>query len=290
MRIARLAGILIFLSFEALADPCDGKGTLVVLVNGVSNTASSAKETFRKFEEITRPHLPGIVGLRYDLAFVEGRGVLLDVMQTAIQRGFDDFSRFWLWVEGIEVGPEWFEKAMHEAVFNPRWLSDASLPGLGAHLEKYSDALLKGFEVILVSHSSGNFYANAALRLLPEYASVALQPSLLDRRKRNALYPRPEEMVANVQIASPVKETVNDSPWVSFKDDLVLRFIRSTVGALPGNIDSMGISTLDQRGHSLIPSYLGVDESRQRIIDHIRAAHQRLRYPIPYFESAATVE
>ena len=176
------------------------------------------------------------------------------------------------------------------SLLDPSWLDGATLPGINGHLEKYSRAILDGYEVILVSHSSGNFYANAALRLLPEYVSQSLQPTLMDRHADNPYYPQPEEMISNVQIGTPVAATVNGSPWVSFKDDSILQFLRTTVGALPGNVEASGASALDHRGHSLVPSYLRVDESRNRIIEFMRTAHQRMRYPIPYFAHAATVE
>ncbi len=274
---------------HALATPCVGKGTLIFFVNGIYNTERAAKKSLEELEKVTRP-VSLIPNLKYDLAWVKGRGKLMQLAQAASQRGIDDFQRFWLWSSGIEKAPDWFDEIVGKTLLDPEWLDATALPLLRDHLEKYSKAILDGYEVILVSHSSGNFYANAALRLLPEYVSKSLQATLLDRRAENPYYPQPEEMISNVQIGTPVVATVNGSPWVSFKDDSILQLVRRTVGALPGNIDASGPSALDLRGHSLAASYLRVDESRNRIIELMRAAHQRMKYPIPYFGRAATVE
>src|SRR5690606_23616100 len=107
---------------------------------------------------------------------------------------------------------------VEKTLLNPIHLDKTSHPGLSEHLELYSKALLEGFEVILVSHSLGNFYANAALRLLPDYTPKALLPSLAERTQDNPFYPHARDLVANVQIATPVAQAVNDSPWVNFKD------------------------------------------------------------------------
>lgn len=143
--------------------------------------------------------------------------------------------------------------------------------------------------MIIVSHSVGNFYANVALRTLPDYVPNALESSLADRPKENALYPKPTELIGNVQIASPVSQTVNNSPWVSFKDDQVLNWIRRLANVLPGNVAASGASSSDLRAHSLV-SYLRVSESKNRIVQEIKATDRRLKYPIPYFRPAATVE
>ncbi len=285
-----LFALSVIFASRALANPCGGRGTFVFFVNGIYNTETKARDSLVALKNLTHVRLAHIPNLQYDLAWVEGRGKLVQLAQVASQRGLDDFQRFWLWNSGAEKAPDWFDEIVKKTLLDPMWLDGSTLPGIKGHLEKYSQAILDGYEVILVSHSSGNFYANAALRLLPEYISESLQSSLMGRRAENPYYPKPEEMTSNVQIGTPVAATVNGSPWVSFKDDSVLQPIRGTVGALPGNITASGTNPLDHRGHSLVPSYLRVSESQNRIIEHMRAAHQRMKYPIPYFARAATVE
>lgn len=285
------AGLLAWIGFwipiSSLANPCAGKGTKVFLVNGVFNSEASASRRLRSLEEATRHAFSEARELKYELAFVEGFLEPAQYVLAVAQRGLDYFQRYWLWLEGIEKAPSWFDELVRKHVLDPFIFNQALLPDLDDHLELYSEALLQGYEVIIISHSVGNFYANAALRKLPDYVPRALQYSILERRKDNSLYPRTEEMVANVQIGTPVSATVNDSPWVNFKDDWVLNSIRSWVAVLPGNIESRGVNATDPRGHGLSEAYLANSESRGRIIGYIQAAHQRLKYPIPFFQSAA---
>jgi len=288
--------LLILLAFpcsSSIANPCAGKGTAIFFINGLFNNKITAKGNLRALEKATKRELSEIKNLRYDLAWVEGDEGITRPIQLAMaahQRGLDDFQRYWLWISGLEKPPSWFDEMIQTATFNPDVLNSTVLPRFKKHLELYSDAIIKGYQIILVSHSVGSFYANSSLRLLPDYISYALQSSIVDRRKENPFYPKSEEMIANVKIASTVKQTVQQSPWVSFKDDQVLNWIRKVVDVLPGNISASGVSSADLRAHSLIPSYLRVDESRNQIIQQIKAAYQKLRYPIPLFKSAATIQ
>ncbi|MDR3608499.1 MAG: hypothetical protein P4M08_14110 [Oligoflexia bacterium] len=270
-------------------NPCAGKGTVIVFVNGVFNNWDQANASLEKFQESTQPSLADIPNLKYQLAWVEGRLAPLQLAQTMAQRGVDDFQRYWLWLYGLEKGPSWFDEEVRSLVTDPKNLNATVLPRLNDHLELYSDIILQGYQVIVISHSAGNLYANAALRSLPGFASAALQPTINERHQTNPDYPATEQMIANIQIATPVRDTVNGAPWVSFKDDQIANLTRGVMNNLPGNIKSPGVNASDLWGHSLA-SYLRVDESRNRIIQHMREAYTRLKYPIPFLQDAATVE
>ncbi len=277
-------------SFLAYAvNPCAGKGTIVFFVNGLFDDRNMARSNLDKFQAATQSSLSDIQNLAYQLAWVEDSSKFLQLAQAVSQRGMDDFQRYWLWLYGLEKAPSWFDEQVRDLVTDPKILNGTVLPWLNNHLELYSDAVLQGYDVIVVSNSAGNFYANAALRALPDYVPAALQPSINERHQANPDYPKTEDVIANIQIAAPVRETVNNSLWVNFKDDQVLNWIRPVANVLPGNINSSGASASDLRAHDL-ESYLRVDESRNQIIKYMHDAYSRLKYPIPYFEKAATVE
>ena len=270
--------------------PCAGKGTKLFFVNGLFNDMKQARKNLTKLEEVTSQQLHAIQDLQYDLAWIEGESYYVQLARAVFQRGVDDFQKYWLWISGLEKAPDWFDKLVKEFVFDPKILDAFVMPRIQEHLEQYSNAILAGYDVIIVSHSIGSFYANAALRALPDYHPKALQGSISERCKRNPSYPTAAQMIGNVQIAAPVAETVNGAPWISFKDDQVLSSIRAVTPVLPGNISSQGVSPQDVRGHSLIPSYLRVGESRNAIIQYIKSLYERQKYPIPYLEPAALLQ
>jgi len=282
--------LFLYASTTAVAHPCSGKGTAVFFVNGLFNSRKMAQQNLDDFREATTSALSGAKGLKYDLAWVEGKSKPLQLAEAMMQRGVDDFQRYWLWLYGLEKAPGWFYDLVQKTAFDPKFLNDSVLPGFDEHLELYSKAILEGYNVLAVSHSVGSFYANAALRGLPGYIPDALQPSIEDRKKKNPFYPDFKELFSNVQIGTPVAETVNDSPWVSFKDDQVLNWLRRATKVLPGNIEASGVGPQDLRGHGLMPSYFRVGESRRAIVKHMQSAIERMRYPIPFFQNAGTVE
>ncbi len=275
----------------ARINPCTGKGLKIFFVNGLFNNFDQANKNLQEFQTATEQSLTSIPGLKYDLAWVEGeQWAPLQLAEALAQRGVDDFQHYWLWLSGLEKAPSWLEKKLQQLLTDPKILSATALPQLNEHLALYSKAILDGYRIVVVSHSSGSFYANAALRILPTYMSDASQSSIENRHKENPLYPSMKEMVGAVFIAPPVQDTWSSSPWISFKDDQVLNWSRKIVNLLPGNIDSSGVSAQDLRAHSLAPSYLRVSESREKIAQHIQNEARRLRYPIPYLQFAAQVE
>jgi hypothetical protein len=107
-----------------------------------------ASHNLDEFRKVTKPALPEIKNLKYDLAWVEGQWAPLQLAEAVLQRGVDDFQRFWLWLYGIEKAPEWFDEIIQKTAFNPKFLDATALPLLQKHLELYSKAIFDGYQVI----------------------------------------------------------------------------------------------------------------------------------------------
>ncbi len=75
------------------ANPCAGRGTMVIFVNGVFNKEQDADSGLIKLDKLTRPPLSDIPNLRYDLAWVEGHSKLLQLAQATVQRGVSRSGR-----------------------------------------------------------------------------------------------------------------------------------------------------------------------------------------------------
>ena len=219
-----------------------------------------------------------------DIAYKHSESLVEQLLHVAEQRGLDDFDNFWLWYTSSIEPPDWFKAALNKITTELLQKRTADFIDLDDHLKKYEDYIEKGYNVILVSHSQGNFYANQILRRLP---------NLIDRRAINSLFPKYVDLFGNIQVATPVSATLNNSPWITFKDDLVINGVRSLLGTLPGNIQSPGIGAPpegDLMGHNFIRAYLRNSESRSKILNEVDTAYRRLRYPIPFFQPTVVVE
>jgi hypothetical protein len=163
-------------------------------------------------------------------------------------------------------------------------------------MESYSQWIRSGYNVIIVSHSQGNFYANQVMRKLGDYGERDFgrsnHYSAFYSTERNPFFPKILDLVANVQVATPVSETIANSPWTTFKDDLIINLVRSSLGALPANIGSPGAGLPphgDLLGHSFEKAYLRNPESRAKIIAEIEAAQSRLRFSIAFAQEAVLI-
>ena len=131
------------------------------------------------------------------------------------------------------------------------------------------------------------------MRKLPQYTDRSLTGSIFDKGATNPLYPEFSEIFANIQVATPVSETVLNSPWLTFKDDLIMAAARKAVGALPPNLETTGAGSPpdgDYLGHSFTKAYARKDESRGKLLELIKSSKEKLRYPIAYFDSALLIE
>ena len=280
---------------QAFSSPCLGQGTVVFFGNGMFNTKEDAKKSLEHlfehlrtsdFNDSTKPIVT-------DLAYKRSEPVLEQLANVAKQKGVTEFENFWAWLASLQRAPTWFIDDIKIKSAELSQSGSMNFTGLKAHFEAYSKYIRKGYNVILVSHSQGNLYANQVMRKLADYTDASLTGSIQEKKKRNPLFPDFSDLFANIQVATPVSETIQNSPWLTFKDDLIMAMVRETVGALPANLQNSGVGTPpegDLFGHNFIKSYLRVDESRQKIISSVKSAYAKLRYPIAYFQPAIVVE
>ena len=280
---------------SAYATPCEGKGSVVFFGNGMFNTEEEARRNQRLLEAALKANgfSDSTKPIVTDLAYKRSEPVLEQLANVAKQKGVTEFENFWAWLASLQRAPTWFIDDIKIKSAELSQSGSMNFTGLKAHFEAYSKYIRKGYNVILVSHSQGNLYANQVMRKLADYTDASLTGSIQEKKKRNPLFPDFSDLFANIQVATPVSETIQNSPWLTFKDDLIMAMVRETVGALPANLQNSGVGTPpegDLFGHNFIKSYLRVDESRQKIISSVKAAYAKLRYPIAYFQPAIVVE
>ncbi len=277
----------------SFAASCAGSGTVVLFGNGMFNSRDEATSSKIALEEALLPWWPTLNSkLRFDVSYKRSEPLLEQLVNVAVQKGVSDFENFWTWLSSLSVAPRWFKDAIEERVVT-LFGRGTTFPNLKEHFESYARYIRTGYNVILVSHSQGNFYANQAMRNLSAYPDGSLTGSIEKKQRTNSLFPKFSNLFANVQVATPVSATVDTSPWTTFKDDFVMATLRKKVSVLPGNVESLGIGSPpegDFLGHSFTKAYLRNAESKQKILRDIQSAYIKLKFPIAYYQPAVMLE
>ena len=136
---------------------------------------------------------------------------------------------------------------------------------LAQHMRSYRAALDLHAKLVIVSHSQGNFYANAA------YAALASE--------------KPEYGAATgvVGVASPastVAGVVDGGPYTTFSEDWVINAVRYFYpNTLPANATT-GTTPVDGLGHGFQTAYLAVADARATILRNVVQVESGL-VPVP---------
>lgn len=286
-----LLALITILPQTGNASSCQGRGTVVFFGNGMFNSKRDADSSRKALENFLKraPVFNHEKDLKVDLAYKRNEGVLEQLAVVAIQKGITYFEDYWLWLSSLEEAPDWFKETMKSASIDVLEESAKHFSDLEEHFEGYARYVRNGYNVILVSHSQGNFYANQTMRNLSRYTDASLTGSIEEKKQINPFFPKFFDLFVNIQVATPVSATINDSPWLTFKDDLVMAAVRQSTGALPANLSTSGIGLPpngDFLGHNFVYAYLRNEESRNKILSNIQNAYSKLHYPIAYFKNA----
>lgn len=118
--------------------------------------------------------------------------------------------------------------------------------------------------VVVVAHSQGNMYANAAYRLVYAQGDITTQSMVV------------------TGVASPADFVAGNGTYVTSENDTVIRTVRQYVAAatLPANF-TIPFSMDDPTGHFFIKTYLksGPGGAKQVIFDNIIAALDKVERP-----------
>ena len=293
--IALSFSLLLFtLHTDHASAACEPRGTTFYFGNGMFNTEEEAEQSLDHLAiEIKKTISDDSRDLEYRLAYKQSESFFIQILNVLEEKAIDNLEHMWLWHAGLEDSPDWYSKWVE--IITSRNMEDRkeAFPDLLPHLDGYSDSILRGHNVILVSHSQGNLYANQVMKNLDEHGEPNLTGSISTKNKRFPLYPLFKDIFANVQIATPAAQTIGGSPYSTFRDDIVMQFVRTVSNALPGNLLKSGRnlgSDGDRLGHNFMRAYLRSNESRMKILNDIKSAYSRLRYPIRYNQTALRVE
>ena len=263
------------------SNPLCGEGTAIYYGNGVNTTAVQA-------DAIVRGDLPALADearlkepLRFGLAYNQTSGLFLDVLQTLEQKAIEDsrFSWFvinnalWYLLRGLNVPERLLARIPGGAELVPvlQEIINAAIADSAAerasfydedvadHVARYRADIGSGYRVVLIAHSQGTLYANAARsRLTLEDGEAALYFGAA--------------LVGNVAAVAP-------DGYVRSRNDLVVGLLERLGRTVPNWNVIVPVQVEDFLGHGFREIYINPElPARSRVVTLMNRISNRLPY------------
>ncbi len=229
-------------------------GTVVVFGNGILSKQRDANASRDKLSEILKATLTPdeFNKLKFELAYNKSYGFTSDFYESLKQKILTDnvAVSFWRWLGGREVVPVAVREELTKMATRFDFSTRVAPTDLNNHLALYHSSINAGKKVVVVAHSQGNFFANAA------YERLHIGQDAITSRSFGI-----------VSVANPAGFVGGGGPYTTLFEDLVIEAIAAstislaTVGVLPPlgpnatNIGS-GAVTSDWVGHNFILEYM----------------------------------
>jgi hypothetical protein len=261
---------LVFGDGVALPQPSsctEDRHTTIVFGNGMFNEEDDA---YRSLDALKSLLLAGIAlegtaeSWSFELAYNENERWFEQLFEVADQRIGADWARFWRALSGIAIMPDWMQEALEDLATEADLSAFVNDEDLTRHVVRYAELVhIQRSKVVLVAHSQGNLYANAAeLRLREIDASFDMSA------------------IGFVGVATPADRTPTaNAPYTTFEEDKIITAVRLLFPAtLAGNV-STDDEDVDMLMHGLTTAYLVVPVSRDKIIADVFEVQSRLSQP-----------
>lgn len=203
--------------------------------------------------------------ITYGVAYNSSAGPITDLVQSLYQLTGSEGSLFLLWLSNLEASPPEFKSKL-EILANT--INSIATSDVLLHIELYKISLANGEKVLVVAHSQGNLYANAAKQSL-----VTTTPAL------------PMLSFGIFGVATPTDNIGGSKGPYLTNDKDIIRFVP---GALPPNLellnfsDKTAVSSISPWTAHLMETYLSQKyNARETLIFLAQAAMQQLADPIP---------
>jgi len=236
----------------------------VVFGNGMRNTPESARNATKKL----KPYVISKLGVEKDAVLFYTAVNIDDVAEqyfkVLLQRFSASITEFSKMINGIIPFPDSYVEVMDEIITDnyARSLNDHNLQ---EHLIAYRNFLDLGRRIILVAHSQGNLYANAA------YDSLFSVPNAPYKDKKNVFRIVSVGTPANRIAGNQAEECGSSGCYTTFVDDCIMNKVNAVLfDTLDPNFQVPGnIYPIDSCYHGFVGAYLNLEQSRNRILDHI---------------------
>ena len=190
----------------AVVEQCDADDKSLVFLNGVNTTRSEAKLNNMILAKAVRDLADPEVyeKITFDLAYNTTVNLVYDVYEGLKQLNYSDNRSYWL--ARADNTPSEFERNYFlDRVSSLDKHQLLAYQDLSEHMALYRGRLAEGKTVTIVSHSQGNFFANAAVNNMDFF------------EKRS---------VAIIAVATPDSYLAENSTWVTLNQDAIIKKVR----------------------------------------------------------------
>ncbi|MEN8687787.1 MAG: hypothetical protein AB1Z51_10095 [Desulfuromonadales bacterium] len=195
----------------------------------------------------------------FELSYNHNEGAF-SLLEAFRQRMGDQTASYWRWLGNLEIAPDWFQSATRSVASGFDLLEAVVDEDLRRHIQRYEGLLMAGNRVLVVAHSQGSLYANAAHTRLAEKGL-------------------PMDAFGIISVANPASRVAGDGPYFTLLNDLVIYGVSLVYpNTLPGNIENT-IDDTDWTHHSFIDAYLNGDQSGPLIVDTVLNESEALSWP-----------
>ena len=242
-------------------------GNAVFFGNGMFNEQSSADSSLRRLKRmmITAGELPD-EEWTFELSYNHNEGIY-SLFEVYRQSMGDQAASFWRWLGSQDLAPEWFQNATHEIAATYDVAEAIIDADLNRHVQRYQSLLMEGNRVLVVAHSQGNLYANAAYTNLSQ-----------DNRIQISAF-------GVVSVATPASRVAGGGPYFTLVNDIVIAAVESLFpGTLDPNVANIP-DFADWTNHSFIKSYLNGNQTGPMIVNSALSQANSLSWPTPQIGS-----
>lgn len=266
-RLSYIFLILVLCSFElgAQTPSCPGLGTsienVIYYVNGVDNKVPE----MRASSNLLRSTVGNTSKNQYKIAENRSDGIGKDFYQAYENRVADvDPREFWRDVRRLNPSAtsRQIKELYADAVYKASIVEYARSADLREMIGDFLLDLNSGKKVILVAHSQGNFFANAAYRYI----------------RQN--WPSYKDSIGIVAIATPAPIVEGGGLLTqNSKDRVIFGAVNLKYSVLPANVTFTGNDTFPVN-HGFRTTYMLPGNARSRIVSHVRSTISRLSAPV----------
>lgn len=245
-------------------------GTLVVFGNGIMNSSDDAKASLERLDRELKATLTPAEynNLSFDLAYNQSYGAMSDLYESLKQKMLTDnvAISFWRWLEGSEAVPATVRDEMKRINASFDFSTRVGTADLNNHITLYRSKILEGKKVVVVSHSQGNFFANAAYTTL-----------------HSGVNPISSNSFGIVSVANPASYVGGNGSYTTVSEDIVIATPPGVLPPLSPNVTNTnsGAVSHDWKGHGFLEHYMVAENNTATPIIQNVVAMTRFLTPPP---------
>ncbi len=256
-------------------------GTVIVFGNGIMNNKEDMEDSSERLENLLYSTLSPeeFSRLQFNLAKNKSYGFLRDLYESAKQKlGSDNaITSFWRWMGNWDIMPDVLQESAQEFAVRFDFSTQVAPEDLSNHVALYRSSIAEGNKVLVVSHSQGNFFANAAYNKLFEGDGAISDTGSF----------------GIVAVATPASFVAGNGPYTTLVEDVVIAAIALTTPPgvslpLPSNITNIfsNAEESDLKGHSFLEEYTATNSrTAEKIINDVVAMIYSLVPPTQQVQS-----